>query len=54
MIKIRLHGEEEEIKKTIEILQSSFELLEVSKLYADRGSSKYARCYIDAKQQDNQ
>lgn len=54
MIKIRLHGEEEEIKKAIEILQCSFELLSVSDLYADRGNSKYARCYIDAKQQDNQ
>ncbi len=54
MIRIRLHGEEEEIKKAIEVLECTFELLSVSDLYADRGNSKYARCYIDAKQQDNQ
>lgn len=49
MVKIRLHGLEEEVTETVEELKKSYDLLSVSKPYLDRGESRYVRVYIDAK-----
>lgn len=47
MIKIRLHGTLEEIKETTKIIREQFDVLSESEPYADRGKSKYYRCYMD-------
>ena len=53
MIKIRLHGTEEEINKVktyfkkLETL-NEINILSISEPYADRGCSKYYRLYMDA------
>lgn len=49
MIKIRLHGEKEEIELACAAIKEHFDVLNVSHLYADRGDSVYKRAYIDAK-----
>ena len=51
MIKIRLHGTKNEIDKFILFLenQKSVTILTQSPNYADRGKSKYERCYLDVK-----
>ena len=50
LIKIRLHGVEEEIQECLAELESNknFKILSVSEFYKDRGNSIYYRCYIDA------
>lgn len=50
LIKIRLHGVEEEIQEFLAELESNknFKILSVSEFYKDRGNSVYYRCYIDA------
>lgn len=50
MIKVRLHGTKEEVKRFIEYLESQqpkVNVLCVSMPYADRGKSKYVRSYMD-------
>lgn len=50
MVKIRLHGEPEEMDKLIELMCNEFSairVLSVSERYKDRGASVYERCYID-------
>ena len=47
MIKIRLHGTLEEIEETTKIIRDQFDVLSESEPYADRGKSKYYRCYMD-------
>ena len=49
MIKIRLHGERREIAEAIEQITEVFEILSKSGSYADRGTSKYERVYLDCK-----
>ena len=48
MIKIRLHGEKQEIEKVSKAIKEQFNVLNVSGLYKDRGESVYYRGYIDA------
>lgn len=48
MIKIRLHGLPEEIKKAKDSLKDNFKILNCSEPYKDRGKSSYERVYIDA------
>lgn len=48
MIKIRLHGEKQEIEKVSKAIKEQFNVLNVSHLYKDRGESVYYRAYIDA------
>lgn len=51
-VKIRLHGESEEIEKVLKIIKDSepfIEILSVSGEYKDRGTSKYSRKYLDVK-----
>lgn len=50
MIKVRLHGTKEEVKRFIEYLESQqpkVNVLCASMPYADRGKSKYVRSYMD-------
>ncbi len=49
MIKVRLHGTSEEIKKFIDYLDGAerVHVLQRSKPYADRGGSVYERVYMD-------
>lgn len=47
MIKIRLHGLPEEIEQAKTALSETFNVLTASEPYADRGNSKYMRCYMD-------
>ncbi len=53
MIKIRLHGLPEEVKKARLKLEEIFNVLNVSEAYDDRGSSSYVRLYIDVDVKDN-
>lgn len=47
MIKIRLNGTKEEIKKAAEVLKNNLNVLSTSDLYKDRGENLYYRVYID-------
>ena len=49
MIKIRLHGVEQEIFKYLKKIQNdeNITILSESDLYADRGKSEYKRLYLD-------
>lgn len=50
MLKIRLHGKNEEIEKFVQWLElqnEKVEMLSESELYKDRGKSVYARKYLD-------
>jgi len=49
MIKLRLHGLEEEIKKCAEHFKQDekIKVLSESELYKDRGKSEYKRLYLD-------
>lgn len=49
MVKIRLHGTLDEIEKAVAVLQESFEILQESTPYKDKGKSQYYRCYLDCK-----
>jgi hypothetical protein len=46
MIKIRLHGTKEEIKKAEEVLKNNFVILSTSEHYKDRGVNLYYRVYL--------
>lgn len=48
MVKIRLHGTEEECQRVSDTLAEQLEILSISEPYPDRGQSKYVRVYIDA------
>ena len=55
MLKIRLHGESEEVAKFIEWLESQNEevkILNESEFYKDRGKSIYVRKYLDIDMKD--
>lgn len=55
MLKIRLHGESEEVDKFIEWLESQNEevkILNESEFYKDRGKSVYVRKYLDIDMKD--
>ena len=47
MVKIRIEGTSEEIIKAQEIIKKSFDVLQESQLYPNRGKSKYYRAYIE-------
>lgn len=50
MVKVRLHGTPEEVKKFadfLESLSSNVKVLQRSEDYADRGKSCYVRVYMD-------
>ena len=50
MIKVRLHGTPEEVRRFVEYLenqQPKVNVLCASAPYADRGKSKYVRAYMD-------
>ena len=50
MVKIRLHGTPEEVKKFADYLESlspCVKVLQRSDGYADRGKSSYVRMYMD-------
>ena len=49
MIKIRLHGVEEEISEYLNKIKKDkdVKILSESSLYADRGKSEYKRLYLD-------
>lgn len=51
MIKIRLHGTPEEIKKAAKVIEGTFSVLNKSSEYSDRGESSYKRLYIEAEDQ---
>ena len=46
MIKIRLHGLEEELNKLVEDMKQKYDVLQVSEPYPDRGTSKLVRIYL--------
>ena len=48
MVKIRLEGTYGEVNEAKEIIESVFNILNASEPYANRGTSKYVRVYIDA------
>lgn len=52
MLKIRLHGLEEEITAYIQKMEKddSIRILSESSPYADRGKSEYVRVYLDIEQ----
>ena len=55
MLKIRLHGESEEVDKFIEWLEAQNEevkILNESEFYKDRGKSVYVRKYLDIDMKD--
>lgn len=55
MLKIRLHGDSEEVAKFIEWLESQNEevkILNESEFYKDRGKSVYVRKYLDIDMKD--
>lgn len=55
MLKIRSHGESEEVDKFIEWLESQNEevkILNESEFYKDRGKSVYVRKYLDIDMKD--
>jgi hypothetical protein len=49
LIKVRLHGLEADIAPFVDHLQQDkhLEVLQVTKPYPDRGSSRYVRVYVD-------
>ena len=49
MIKLRLHGEREELLQLEEVICNcgSFRVLNISDFYRDRGASVYERVYMD-------
>ena len=47
MIKIRLHGTLDELKKAVVELEETFIVLAESEPYKDRGISEYYRIYVD-------
>lgn len=47
MIKLRLNGTLEEMKEIIEQLEISFNVLNTSEPYKDRGKNNYYRYYLD-------
>lgn len=50
MVKVRLHGTPEEVKKLADYLKSLFprvKVLQRSEGYPDRGESLYERVYMD-------
>lgn len=47
MVKIRLHGLEEEIRETKKQIEKIFVVNSESELYQDRGKSNYVRMYLD-------
>lgn len=49
MIKIRLHGIESELLELVEDMRKKYNVLEVSKPYADRGESSLVRIYVTIK-----
>lgn len=49
MIKIRLHGEPNEITTAVKAIEENFEILAKSDFYSDRGESKYKRVYLDCR-----
>lgn len=52
MIKIRLHGTEQEVMEAVKSLEPTFKLLSVSTPYKDRGQSEYVRVYVDAEKKE--
>lgn len=57
MIKVRLHGTPEEVKKFaayIYSLSPCVKVLQCSEEYPDRGKSSYIRLYMDVQQYTNQ
>lgn len=53
MIKIRLHGTKEDIKKAEEVLKNNFVILSTSEPYKDRGVNLYYRVYVDCEIKEN-
>jgi hypothetical protein len=49
MIKMRLEGLPEDIQKLVEDLKKKYEVLDVSKPYENRGTSKFVRVYVSVK-----
>ena len=47
MVKIRLHGLEEEIRETKKQIEKIFVVNSESELYQVRGNSNYVRMYLD-------
>ncbi len=49
MIKLRIQGTEEEIKRYKELMKQDerIEILQISDLYKNRGETKYCRIYAD-------
>lgn len=47
MIKIRLHGTQEEINRAKLVISENFIILSISESYPDRGASVYCRVYMD-------
>jgi hypothetical protein len=57
MLKLRIHGEAQEIEKFVTLLcnkSEDFRVLSVSEPYKDRGASVYVRYYIDIAMNDQQ
>ncbi len=58
-MKIRLHGVPEEISKFTKLFKSledagTIDILQKSEPYADRGTSKYCRVYMDVNLKEKQ
>jgi hypothetical protein len=49
MIKIRLQGLKEDLERYIEDFKTKYEVLEISRPYANRGESKFVRMYVTIK-----
>lgn len=51
-MKIRLMGNNEELEKAVEKLKETFEIISVSRPYANRNSTE-ARVYVEVKVKEN-
>ena len=47
MVKIRLEGTSAEVASALEEMEKQFNVLSVSREYANRGASQYVRVYVD-------
>lgn len=54
MLKLRLHGKPDEIRRAVKTLRQmkDWEVLSESSLYPDRAPSQYSRCYVDIDMKD--
>ncbi len=54
MIRVRLHGTPDEVKKLVDFMESlpAVRVLQRSEAYADRGKSVYERVYMDVELND--